>query len=197
MCLGVLFPGKAGSGTWQNREDYYICHIIGLHLLFRLLSYSSSLNQTKLLMDQLLTFSSEKVKFQDFFTSKYANVSFDPQTRIALCTVTTPYVPMAEFQLLFKKISELVKQEKITKFIFDKRQMTTFHQPSMEWYHLIWKQEMYAQGLRAHRKLLPNDPLFEQSVQTGRRKIARENPDFDFEKFNIVYCKTIEEAIER
>jgi hypothetical protein len=39
--------------------------------------------------------------------------------------------------------------------------------------------------------------LFEQSVITGRKKIARENPDFKFEKFDIQYCSSIEEAIKK
>ena len=104
---------------------------------------------------------------------------------------------MNDFKELFNKIAILVKQEKITKFIFDKRRLTTFHQPSMEWYHLIWKEDMYKTGLKKHRKLLPNDKLFEQSVITGRKKIARENPDFNFDKFEIIYCKSLEEAIEK
>jgi hypothetical protein len=104
---------------------------------------------------------------------------------------------MNDFKELFNKISVLVKQEKITKFIFDKRKLTTFHQPSMEWYHLNWKEDMYKIGLKKHRKLLPNDKLFEQSVITGRKKISRDNPDFNFDKFEIIYCNTLEEAIEK
>lgn len=134
---------------------------------------------------------------QEFFTSKHANVSFIPSKGIAICTVKANYIPMNEFKALFNKIAELVIQEKISKFIFDKRQLTTFHQPSMEWYHLIWKEDMYKIGLKKHRKLLPDDKLFEQSVITGRKKIARDNPDFNFDKFEIIYCNSLEEAIEK
>jgi hypothetical protein len=134
---------------------------------------------------------------KEYYASKYASVSFIPASKIAICTVNSAYIPITDFKDLFGKISELVKKEKITKFIFDKRKMTTFHQPSMEWYHLSWKEEMYAAGLRSHRKLLPNDKLFEQSVITGRKKIARENPNFKFDKFDIQYCNSIEEAIKQ
>ncbi|QHT70565.1 hypothetical protein GXP67_29895 [Rhodocytophaga rosea] len=134
---------------------------------------------------------------QEFFTSKHASVTFIPTIEIAVCTVKVPYIPISDFKNLFNKTSELIKQEKITKFIFDKRKLTTFHQPSMEWYHMVWKEDMYKIGLKKHRKLLPNDKLFEQSVITGRKKIARENPDFSFDKFEILYCNSIEEAIEK
>jgi hypothetical protein len=156
------------------------------------------------LQEKILTASSmitETTKNQplakEFFTSKHASVTFMPTKGIAICTVKAMYIPMADFKELFNKISELVKQEKITKFIFDKRKLTTFHQPSMEWYHLIWKEEMYKIGLKKHRKLLPNDKLFEQSVITGRKKISRENPDFNFDKFEILYCTSLQEAIEK
>ena len=134
---------------------------------------------------------------KEFSHSKHATISFIPSKKIAICTVTSSYIPMADFKELFSKISVLVKQEKITKFIFDKRLMTTFHQPSMVWYHLNWKEDMYKIGLKSHRKLLPKDKLFEQSVITGRKKIAKENPDFNFSKFDIVYCNSMEEAIEK
>ncbi len=134
---------------------------------------------------------------KEYLITKYASISFIPASKIAICTVNAPYIPITDFKELFSKISELVNKEKITKFIFDKRKMTTFHQPSMEWYHLIWKEEMYTIGLTSHRKLLPNDKLFEQSVITGRKKIARDNPDFIFEKFDIRYCNSIEEAISK
>lgn len=134
---------------------------------------------------------------KEFLDSKHGSISFIPSKKIAILTVKSSYIPIVEFKELFNKISTLVKQERITKFIFDKRLMTTFHQPSMEWYHLNWKEDMYKIGLKSHRKLLPNDKLFEQSVITGRKKIARENPDFNFSKYDIVYCNSIEEAIEK
>ena len=134
---------------------------------------------------------------KEFLNLKHATISFIPSKKIAICTVKSSYIPIADFKSLFSIISTLVKQEKITKFIFDKRLMTTFHQPSMEWYHLNWKEDMYKTGLKSHRKLLPTDKLFEQSVITGRKKIARENPDFNFSKYDIVYCNSMEEAIEK
>lgn len=130
-------------------------------------------------------------------TYKHAVISLIREKNLVLLTITSGYVPMNEFKELFVQLTEVVKQEKITKFIFDKRQMTTFHQPSMEWYHLEWKENMYKHGLCSHRKLLPQDKFFEQSVEMGRKKIARDYPDFNFSKYDIVYCTSLEEAIEK
>ncbi len=104
---------------------------------------------------------------EEYFSSKHATISFLPYEKAAICTVNTAYIPMAEFQQLFEIAGELVKQESITKFIFDKRKLIAFHQPSMEWYHLVWKEEMYNYGLRSHRKLLPEDKMFERNVIAG------------------------------
>ncbi len=136
-----------------------------------------------------------KSHFEESFASRYAVVSLDSERKIVLCTITCSYIPMAEFQTMFRRMAELIAKEQITKFIFDKRLLTAFHQPSMEWYHLVWKEEMYQLGMRQHRKLLPNDRLFEHSVEVGRQKIKQNHPDFKFERYDIRYCKSLEEAL--
>lgn len=133
---------------------------------------------------------------EEYYLSKYATLSVIKSRRIAVCTVLAAFIPKAEFEKLLNEAGEIIKQEELTKFIIDKRKLTAFHQPSMEWYHLVWKEEMYRYGLQSHRKLLPDDKLFELNVINGRKKIMREHPEFDFGKYDIVYCKTLEEAIE-
>jgi hypothetical protein len=72
-----------------------------------------------------------------------------------------------------------------------------FDQNAMTWYHTIWKEDLLKTiGLKKHRKLLPLDDLFKKSVEVGRQKIAREY-NFDFDKYDIVYCNSIEEALEK
>ncbi len=134
---------------------------------------------------------------KEVYVTKHAVISFIPSKQIAICSVTAAYIPISDFKAIFSKVGEMVKKENITKFIFDKRKMTVFHQPSMEWYHLNWKEDMYKVGLKKHRKLLPDDKLFEQSVITGRKKITRENPSFNYNKYDIMYCLSMEEAIEK
>ena len=116
-----------------------------------------------------------------------------------VCELLVPFIPEQKFHELFEEIGAHIRQSPtlIRKFIFDKRKMTTFHQASMVWYHTVWKPQMYELGVMMHRKILPKDTFFRKSVEIGRDKIAREHPDFDWEKYNIVYCESLEEAFEK
>jgi hypothetical protein len=104
---------------------------------------------------------------------------------------------MAECQEIFEKAGELILREKLTKCIYDERNLVAFHLPSMEWLYLVLKESMSKHGLFSHRKLLPDDKHFEHLVNIGRRKIMRENPWFNYEKYDILYCKSLHEALEQ
>ena len=144
---------------------------------------------------------SSSISVQDLIIEHYvgnhATISSIESLPVAICTVTAEYIPMAEFEKLLRIARELIIRDSITKFIFDKRKLTAFHLPSMEYYHLVWKVQMYKHGLPSPRKLLPNDKIFERRVQEARKKIRREYPWFDFDKYDIKYCQTLEEAIEK
>src|SRR6478752_2619536 len=79
---------------------------------------------------------------------------------VAVVEATSSYIPIEQFKEAFNHIGELVKHEQITKLIFDKRKLSVFHQPSMEWYFVDWKEKMFNDGLKTHRKLLPADEVF-------------------------------------
>jgi hypothetical protein len=134
---------------------------------------------------------------KEFFKDKHTKVYYYPQHQIILLKLISTYVPLDHFKNALHLIQDLAGQEKITKMILDKSALRIFHQPSMEWYHIVWKQEMLNKDLRTYRKILPEDLLFEESVKIGREKILRENPSFDLSKFDIAYCKSLEEAIAR
>ena len=110
---------------------------------------------------------------------------------------TTGYIPFANFQEIFIETGKLVIAHRIEKLIFDKRKMTTFHQPSMEWYYTQWKGKMLAHGLKKHRKILPDDKLFRHSVEIGREKIFSQYPDAQFTKLDVQYAESIEEALAK
>lgn len=110
---------------------------------------------------------------------------------------TSGYIPFDAFQKIFDETGKLVIAHKIEKLVFDKRKMTTFHQPSMEWYYTQWKEEMLAQGLKKHRKILPDDQLFRHSVAVGREKIFSQYPDAKFTQLDMQYAETIEEALAK
>jgi hypothetical protein len=56
-------------------------------------------------------------------------------------------------------------------------------------------EEMFQLLLKTHRKILPQDNVFRQSVKIGREKIKMENPSLNTEKMDIQYKETLEEAI--
>ena len=110
---------------------------------------------------------------------------------------TDGYIPFDNFKEIFEEAGKHVKQHSVEKLIFDKRKMTTFHQPSMEWYYTQWKEKMVSHGLTKHRKILPNDSLFRHSVEVGREKIYSSNPGAKFTKLDLQYAESIEEALEK
>jgi hypothetical protein len=132
---------------------------------------------------------------EERYVSKHATISCNTELKLLLCTATAAYIPMAEFMDVFEKAGEIIKREHITRCVYDERNLVAFHQPSMEWFYLVWMERMYKQGLSAYRRLPPDDKYFEQQMNRARKKILQENPWFNFEKYDILYCKTLEEAI--
>jgi hypothetical protein len=114
---------------------------------------------------------------------------------VAVVQANVNYIPLEPFKEIFTFIGELAKKKSLTKLIFDKRKLTVFHQPSMEWYFIEWKEKMYDQGLRTHRKILPADDVFRQSVRIGREKINAAYPQRKFNLMDIQYNETVEDAI--
>ena len=112
------------------------------------------------------------------FENNYVTVTYLNESHTLLCIVKTSYIPMADFQVTFNKMEALTKGHTITRMVFDKSKLTTFHQPSMEWYHVHWKEKMYERGLKIYRKILPANEFFVQSVQAGRQNIRKNNTEF-------------------
>ena len=129
---------------------------------------------------------------------KHASIFLLPQQPgTAVVEATANYIPLDQFKEIFNFIGELTPTKKIKKLIFDKRKLSVFHQPSMEWYFVEWKEKMFEAGLKTHRKILPKDDVFRQSVRIGRDKINKTYPDRKFNQMDIQYAETIEEAIAK
>ena len=129
---------------------------------------------------------------------KHANILRVAQNKeVMIVEATTTYIPIEEFKAIFNYISESATQETVTKLIFDKRKLTVFHQPSMEWYFVEWKEKMFDLGLKTHRKILPQDEIFKQSVKIGREKIKSIFPNGKSLLMDIQYAETIEDAITK
>lgn len=116
---------------------------------------------------------------------------------ILVIEATNAYIPIDEFKKVFTKAEEVVREQSIQKVIFDKRKLQVFHQPSMEWYFSTWKEKILDLGMTTHRKLLPEDFTFRQSVKLGRMKIQEKYPDLRTDQMDIQYAESMEEAINQ
>ena len=132
----------------------------------------------------------------EHLSGSHAKISFVEGKPIALVEATSSYIPIEEFKHIFSEIGKLVASKGISKLIFDKRKLTVFHQPSMEWYFTEWKEEMWHKGLKTHRKILPYSKVFQQSVKIGREKIKEQNPTLKFNEMDIQYKDNVQDAID-
>jgi hypothetical protein len=115
---------------------------------------------------------------------------------VAIISATSDYIPIDDFKETFNYITSIIKEEGITKLVFDKRKLKVFHQPSMEWYFIEWKEHVYELGLKTHRKILPEDSVFQRSVGLGRDKIAAKFPNGKYKLMDIQYAENLDAAIE-
>lgn len=126
-----------------------------------------------------------------------AFAKYYPENQTIICEIRSVFIKEDDFKKLFSAIGEKAKRTGTRKIIFDKRKLKVFDQNAMTWYHTVWKEDLLKTiGLKTHRKLLPQDDLFQKSVEVGRQKIAREH-GFDFDKYDIQYCSTLEEALAK
>lgn len=135
------------------------------------------------------------VKAKEVYRDEFVSLQILVDGRVALCTATSEYIPIEHFKKAFLEIGSILQAKNIKALIFDKRQLNTFHQPSMEWYYTEWKADMLDHGLVKHYKILPSMPWFAKSVEAGKRDIERNHPSFDFDTFSVTYVNSVEEAI--
>lgn len=136
-------------------------------------------------------------KFDLVLDLRDASVYTSQGHKIIICRLNRDYVPIEEFKNVFQQIAEIVKTGNYEKFIFDKRALRAFHQPTMEWYFIHWKKEMLKHGVKTHRKILPAEKWFEKMVQIAKAQILESYPDNIIDQLDIQYCQSIEEAISK
>lgn len=119
----------------------------------------------------------------------------DVEYKVCIVTATKNYIPIKNFKILFDKVELLIDEFGLEKLVFDKRNLRVFHQPSMEWYFVEWKERVYEKGLHVHRKILPRDSVFRECVKLGREKIYKEYPNAKFNLMDIAYANSVSEAI--
>jgi len=137
----------------------------------------------------------EVQKLKDFSHAEVYELKDKPD--VILVKAIQNYIPMRVFQPVFDYVVAHSKEKRVSKVIFDKRTLSVFHQPSMEWYFLEWKDSMSKAGCKTHRKLLPDDQVFVQSVKIARDKLNKEYPNAEFQKLDIQYADSLQEAINK
>ena len=139
----------------------------------------------------------ENYKLKTLYDFKHAKIMSPSNIHNTLIVkALSNFIPESEFQEIFHTVGKLARGNGIKKLIFDKSELRIFHQPSMEWYFSIWKEEMYHIGLVEHRKILPNDSFFVNSVHIGRQKINEKYPAANFHKMSIKYVTSIDQGID-
>jgi len=133
--------------------------------------------------------------FQQIFQNEFAGVLINTVLKIAICETRKDYIPIEDFKELFQSMTSSLIDHKIEKFIFDKRELRAFHQPSMEWYFIHWKQELFQHGLKTHRKILPKEIWFRKCVEAGRDEILKNQKNTVLDKLDIKYAESVKEAI--
>jgi len=126
-----------------------------------------------------------------------ARIYASSEHKAVICELLLDYIPIEEFKTVFYDISKIVKTGDFEKFIFDKRSLRAFHQPTMEWYFIYWKKEMLSYGVTKHRKILPDEKWFEKMVQIAKAQILENYPDNIIDQLDIQYCQSVEDAILR
>ncbi|WP_111670448.1 hypothetical protein [Algoriphagus litoralis] len=138
---------------------------------------------------------SETQNFEVAFEERYARVLINLERKIIICELLADYIPIEDFKETFTQIGTIIKSGDYQKFIFDKRSLRAFHQPTMEWYFIHWKKDMLEYGLKTHRKILPAEKWFEKMVQIAKQQILETYPDNIIDQLDIQYCDSIEAAI--
>jgi hypothetical protein len=105
----------------------------------------------------------------------YGNVYLLTEKQTLICELTEEYVTIEDFKEIFSETNAFIEKHQIKKFIFDKQHLRVFHQPSMEWYFLYWKKEIFDLGLKVHRKILPQDNSWylSQPLKRAERKLRQ------------------------
>lgn len=146
-----------------------------------------------LMQGEDLKFLEENFNLQ--FENEFGNMFVGKNANIIICELTQAYTPIDDFMALLEHKRELIKKYGCQKFIFDKRAIKGFHQPSMEWYYLTWKVDMYQNfKLGVHRKLFTTEGWFLKCIEAGRAEIKRKDPGSIVHSLDIKVSKDLKDA---
>ncbi|MFT6866650.1 MAG: hypothetical protein ACJA08_001485 [Cyclobacteriaceae bacterium] len=135
--------------------------------------------------------------FEQIFTNEFGSGYINEKEAAIALVAETDYIPIKNFKQLFEMLSDEIESNPVyQKFIFDKRALRTFHQPSMKWYFMEWKTQMIQYGLTRHFKLLPDLGYFKKAVEAARKPLLKKYPEEILSKLRIEYYDDVESALK-
>lgn len=134
--------------------------------------------------------------FTSLFDSHHLSLHFCQELSLGVCSAKSGYIPQQDFKDAFVQMSSSIEQHNITSLVFDKKNLRTFHQPTMEWYMTKWKPEMRKLGLCNHYKILPELSWFVESVNAGKHEILQRHGDAFLSGIAINYLPDVADVIE-
>ncbi len=141
----------------------------------------------------------EELGFENIFANEFGMGYVYPSMGTIALVAVADYIPITKFKELFEMMADEVKANDgvYSKFIFDKRALRTFHQPSMKWYFMDWKTEMVNYGLVKHFKILPEIEYFKKAVEAARKPLLNKYPKDILERLRIEYYDSVAEALNQ
>lgn len=136
-----------------------------------------------------------ELKVVPIATTQYMRAFLHKEKGLIITECLSDFVPIASFKSFFLELGRFLNDFPVTTMIFDKRSLRVFHQPSMEWYFVHWKEQVKAKGLVNHYKILPELEWFKRSVEAGKVEIEKAYPEILQSDINVSYFNSIEEAI--
>ncbi len=145
----------------------------------------------------MINMNQEQKEFIEVFKNRYATLTYNEELEMAICKADSEYIPITEFKEIFLFVSAFTETLKISHFVFDKSNLRTFHQPSMEWYFAIWKPSLKHKGLINHYKILPKLEWFTKAVEAGKHEIFEKYGKDILNGISVTYINSIDEVIEK
>lgn len=133
--------------------------------------------------------------YQLIFTSQQVNILYINTKNLLICQINSD-INLAQFKDSLRQMTAIMQKYKIKKLVLDKRHMVTIHYLSMEWFYVIWLEQMVKLGLHAFYKILPDNELFRFGLKVSREKILHKKPQFYLQNINTYYCNSLKEVFQ-
>jgi hypothetical protein len=114
---------------------------------------------------------------------------------VIVIKATSGHIPKTQFQEMFIAIGQLISKEGYNKLVCDLSNIQFYHEPTFDWYFMVWKERMFYYGLRTHRIILPLNDLIRDGVELARQRAYEAFPGEKYWQPDLQYAESIDEAV--